>query len=106
MIFYYDDNSFCTYGLTRVGTDLQLQICEKDPVHRISWRMFINPDRMGQTLNLYIISEGLNKVFAYGFNDAPMKKVAIIRDMIYLTDEGLELGKRFTGPLYGSYGPE
>ena len=54
----------------------------------------------------YRYPQVFNKVFAYGFNDAPMKKVAIIRDMIYLTDEGLELGKRFTGPLYGSYGPE
>ncbi len=102
VVFYYDDYSYCTFAVVKIRGHLELQICEAAPKPTLGWRKFVD-DQIGQTIDLYVHTDKLDKKFAFGFDGERPKTVAIIRDMTYLTDEGVSTGKRFTGPLYGTF---
>lgn len=93
---YYDERSFCLFGLRREADSCSLVLTEQ-----------IGPDRETKVLAsvsrhaavLSVRAEGLTRRLSFS-RDGTEQTAAVIRTP-YLCDEGLSEGKRFTGAMYG-----
>ncbi len=92
---YYDENSFFTFGIKNEKGKAYAEVWEKiADVKKLSLR----EETAGSTFKLKIITEGLKR--SLYINN---RLLYVIEDSGYLSDEGVELGKRFTGAMVGMY---
>lgn len=103
LIWYYDQNSYVRFGVHKERDYKELVIVERNANESVKpelqWRALLQ-DR---PVTLRIKSHNLDKTFGYGDSPDLIKDVALIREATYLTDEGIKKGKRFEGPMCGTY---
>ena len=93
---YYDENSFFLYGLSRTETGWQLMLDEQVGTER---RKMLLAEQDAPVISLSIEGNGLERRFSY--QTAKGWQTAAVLDASYLSDEGLRMGKRFTGATLG-----
>ena len=96
LIGYYDERSFCLFGLRKEAGSCSLilteQIGEKSETRLLASLPL-------SAAHLVVHAEGLTRSFCFTLNGTE-QTAAVVRTP-YLCDEGLACGKRFTGALYG-----
>ncbi|MCD7777930.1 MAG: family 43 glycosylhydrolase [Clostridiales bacterium] len=92
---YYDENSFFTFGIKKEGGKTYVEVWEKIGYNK---KLSRREEISGTGFTFKIITKGLKRsLFING------RSVYIIEDTSYLSDEGVELPKRFTGAMVGMY---
>lgn len=101
-ICYYDENTWVSFAVKREKDVTVLQVHEhigdKDVLHgqqRIVGKI--------ETISFRVVTEGLKRTFSYCLNDGEWHEAAVLDRVYYLCDEGLKLGKRFTGAMLGIF---
>ena len=99
---YYDEHSHYTVGLCRMNAGYMIRIAERiglETYVRLERPIAVRP---GDCLTLTTQASGLTRSVSWqaGAEDAGG---LILRDVTYLSDEGVSVGKRFTGAMAGVY---
>lgn len=101
---YYDENTWVCFFLSRNRETYFLQVREhvgkEDIAHRIE--KLRNP--VGRRLVLGVDTNYLERSFYYIAAGENVKTVEKLSNVYYLCDEGISMGKRFTGAMVGMYG--
>ena len=101
---YYDENTWVSFCIGKEDV-LYLQVREhighEDKYHEKY--LFLSDDELaGSKIKLKVETDYLKRKFSY---EADGKEIVIadIPDVYYLCDEGIHMGKRFTGAMVGMY---
>lgn len=101
---YYDENSYLTLGVRRTGDRYALCVSEQVGLEHISHTPVpINLASDGR-VHLSTTADGLRRTLLAATSSQPNAQVvATLPHVAYLSDEGVQLGKRFTGAMVGVY---
>lgn len=100
---YYDENTYLTCGLYELADGYILKLEEHigvETVVRGEKKLHI---KEGQILTLKVDIDYLKRKFSYSIDDDKLKELATLDNVYYLCDEGIKMGKRFTGAMVGVY---
>lgn len=104
---YYDENTWICFYVGRNKEELYLQlkehIGEKDIIHHKKTLAKASETIIGTKINLEVQTRGLERAFYYDVNGQEKIIVEKLSDVYYLSDEGVSMGKRFTGAMVGMY---
>jgi xylan 1,4-beta-xylosidase len=104
---YYDENTWVCFYASRQGENYFLQVREHiGSEDRFHGKREI-PCPTGKKLLFGVETEYLNRSFYYRYPEdeaGKPEKAAELTNVYYLCDEGLSMGKRFTGAMVGMYG--
>ncbi|MCC8015574.1 MAG: family 43 glycosylhydrolase [Eubacterium sp.] len=92
---YYDENSFFTFGIALREGKKYAEVWEQIADKKI---LSFKEEVTGEDFDFKVVTRGLKR--SLYLNE---KEAYIIEDSSYLSDEGVELGKRFTGAMVGVY---
>ena len=59
--------------------------------------------KVNDRIHLRMVCEGLRRNCQYSFDGIHYETCKILEEVTYLSDEGLKVGKRFTGAMIGVY---
>ena len=93
---YYDENSFFLFGLKREGDGWTLAVLEQAGTERSERALCAWPEAKA---TLRVTGDGCERVLACR-NGEGWRELARL-DAVYLGDEGVRMGKRFTGATLG-----
>lgn len=96
LIGYYDENSFCFFGLRKGGSGYELVLVEQIAAER---KTRVLAAQASPSARLRIRGAGLTRRFCL-ICDRREETYAVLRTE-YLCDEGIREGKRFTGVMLG-----
>lgn len=100
---YYDENTYLTLGIHRGESGYELMLHE----HIGYETMCRSTDALcmeeGQLLTLKVDTDYLRRNFSYKTQDGQWKELITLDNVYYLCDEGIKMGKRFTGAMVGVY---
>ena len=101
---YYDENTWVCFFVSREKENYFLQVKEhigkEDICH--TKEELITP--VGEQYVLGVETRYLRRQFYYGRIGEGRKNVTELSNVYYLCDEGISMGKRFTGAMVGMYG--
>lgn len=93
---YYDENSYYLFGIEKTESGCWLSVVEQIGKEENKCRLI---EWTAETTVLRVEADGCErKLFCE--NDGVMKQLAVL-NAVYLSDEGLKMGKRFTGATLG-----
>jgi xylan 1,4-beta-xylosidase len=106
MICYYDENTWLKYAVfTLSDGSLQLKVMEhigfEDVEHNGDSPVWL--DASTKVLYLRVSTKYLHREFYYSYNGIDFTPFEVLDNVYYLCDEGIQMGKRFTGALVGLY---
>lgn len=102
---YYDENTWVCCYLTREGEALAVQVKEHIGTEDICHpKTFFDENPVGERFILGVETEYLHRRFYCGKVEEEKREAAELSDVYYLCDEGISMGKRFTGAMTGMYG--
>ena len=101
---YYDENTWVCFYVSKEKENYFLQVKEHIGKEDISHTKeeLINP--VGEQYILGVETRYLRRQFYYGKIGKERKNVTELTNVYYLCDEGISMGKRFTGAMVGMYG--
>ncbi len=102
---YYDENTWVCCYFTKEGETLSVQVKEhigKEDICHPKAVFAENP--VGGQFVLGVETEYLHRRFYCGKVEEEKETVAELNNVYYLCDEGISMGKRFTGAMVGMYG--
>lgn len=102
MTCYYDENSWLKFGVFRTEEDFCISIVEQIGEVQKKQELLVLPE-LSSTIKLRIEVEGLKRTFFCQIGEGEEMELAVRERLTYLCDEGLNIGKRFTGPMIGIY---
>lgn len=100
---YYDENTWVCLALCKAdGYYIQAKehIGEKDILHE---KYMLSDDCAGKKITLKVKTEYLRRLFTFCVEGQEETAAAELPDVFYLCDEGIRMGKRFTGAMTGIY---
>ncbi len=104
---YYDENSYLCFYLGREKEELFVQVKEhigfKDVLHEKKILSDNYETFIGKEIKLEVETNGFNRTFYYELNGQDKVEHQILSNVYYLSDEGVSIGKRFTGAMVGMY---
>ena len=100
IVCYYDEHSFLTLGLRMASDGAWLYRRERIGLETREMKLEKVCLRAGESLELRIASRGLARALYAGGRTEPL---SVVENAVYLSDEGIALGKRFTGVMLGMY---
>ena len=101
---YYDENTWICFFLSRNRETYFLQVREHIGKEDIDHPIEKLDDPVGRSLMLGVDTKYLERSFYYTAAGENVKTVERLSDVYYLCDEGIPVGKRFTGAMVGMYG--
>lgn len=101
---YYDENTWVCFFLSRNRETYFLQVREHIGKEDIDHPIEKLGDPTGRRLLLGVDTKYLERSFYYTAAGENVKTVERLSDVYYLCDEGIPVGKRFTGAMVGMYG--
>jgi xylan 1,4-beta-xylosidase len=106
MICYYDENTWLKYAVfASPDGGMQLKVIEhiglEDMEHNSNFPVRL--DAGAKTIYLRISTKYLQREFFYSYNGLDFMPFTVLNNVYYLCDEGIQMGKRFTGALVGLY---
>lgn len=118
---YYDENTWVNFYLGRNDGGFFVQVKEhignKDIVHQAESLLMLqflvydglkaeklleNSKEIDTYITFYVDTEYLERRFSYSIGSERIQ-LAKLSDVYYLCDEGIQMGKRFTGAMLGMY---
>ena len=99
---YYDEHSFYTVGVRRENGAARIRVteCIGFDVHiRYEKEIDVQP---GERITLSTQANGLTRNVSWALDPAHTTGL-VLRNVTYLSDEGVTVGKRFTGAMLGMY---
>ncbi len=94
---YYDENTYCTYGI--ICMDGSVRLCVKEHIGDTDTAYLLDRIEQGETdIRISMRTDCLERDLY--LRD---KLIYTLQNVYYLCDEGLERGKRFTGAMIGVY---
>lgn len=101
---YYDENSYVRFSLEAVGDKVLLSVQEHLGKEDLSYNSFnVNIPEAARKLYLKMVIRGKCRKLLYAVDDTDYHCVCTLDNVFYLCDEGIKMGKRFTGPMLGIY---
>lgn len=100
IVCYYDEHSFLALGIRHRENGMRLWQREQIGLECREQDLGPCPVQAGQGLWLGVKCDGLTRRLYAGEGDTP---VSLVERATYLSDEGVSLGKRFTGAMIGMY---
>lgn len=102
---YYDENTWVCCYLSKAGKNLTVQVKEHIGKEDICHPEKILPGNLvGEQFILGVETEYLHRRFYCGKVEEEKKTLTELSNVYYLCDEGISMGKRFTGAMTGMYG--
>lgn len=101
---YYDENTWVCFFLSRNQETYFLRVREHIGKEDIDHAIEKLKDPTGKRLVLGVDTKYLERSFYYIAAGERAKTVERLSDVYYLCDEGISMGKRFTGAMVGMYG--
>ena len=101
---YYDENTWVCFFVSRNEETYFIQVKEHIGKEDIAHPIEKLVDPIGKYIVLGVNTKYLNRSFYYGMAEESVKTVEELSDVYYLCDEGISMGKRFTGAMVGMYG--
>lgn len=101
---YYDENTWVCFFVSRDAETYFLQVKEHIGKEDIEHSIEKLVDPVGKRIILGVNTEYLNRNFYFSMAEEDVKTVKELSDVYYLCDEGIKMGKRFTGAMVGMYG--
>ena len=106
MVGYYDEHSWLTFSVSADG-DKKLVIKVSEHMGDVTREYISGSEDPGMKVNdrihLRMVCEGLRRNCQYSFDGIHYETCKILEEVTYLSDEGLKVGKRFTGAMIGVY---
>ena len=102
MTCYYDENSWLKFGIFRMDHDYRICLVEQIGTDQKREELFVLPE-LPNHITWTIKVEKLRRIFLYQSDTRGEQVLAVRERLTYLCDEGLQIGKRFTGPMIGIY---
>lgn len=105
MTCYYDENTYLKFGIYATEEEksrLVLKVTEVIGDNTIEHEE-IDIDSKERYINLRIETNYLIRSFSYSYDEKKYQKAAVLTNVYYLCDEGLDYAKRFTGAMVGLY---
>ncbi len=104
MTCYYDENTWLKFGVfCEEEQGRKLKVVEHiGHVDREAAAEADIPSEM-DSIYLKIITHNLVREMAYSFDGENFKRLVALENVDYLCDEGIRMGKRFTGAMVGMY---
>ncbi|MDD3337003.1 MAG: family 43 glycosylhydrolase [Eubacteriales bacterium] len=103
LCWYYDENSFFTLGLCQTDGAICLRVREQIGLNTVLHDPLFLSKEDCASLWLKGDAEGLCRRLYYATEQQPEALLLTLSDTAYLSDEGLAMGKRFTGAMVGVY---
>lgn len=101
MTCYYDENSWVSFSLGKDESGLFLQMKEHIGTETTEYaKKYITEE--AEVIKLAVKTEGLKRQFSAVLGNECYES-ELLRDVYYLCDEGISMGKRFTGATVGMY---
>ncbi len=101
---YYDENTWVCFFLSRNRESYFLQVREHVGKEDRDHSIVTLADPAGSRILLGVETHYLRRRFYYAVAGENTKTVETLPDVYYLCDEGISMGKRFTGAMVGMYG--
>lgn len=98
---YYDTNSYIKYFITKKKDEFFIGLTERIGLEEINHNLF-KVDFNGKII-LKNNSNMLDRDFSYSLNGQDFINTHSLKNVTYLSDEGVSLGKRFTGAMIGIF---
>lgn len=101
-ICYYDENSWVTFGVHKTAAGYEIKACEhigtEDVMHEGVLVTYAN-----QTITYRVETSYLRRNFSYKIGNGEWITYKNLDNVYYICDEGVRMGKRFTGAMVGMY---
>lgn len=100
---YFDENTWVCLALCKADAyyiQVKEHIGEKDILHE---KYMLSDDCAGKKITLKVKTEYLRRLFTFCVEGQEETAAAELPDVFYLCDEGIRMGKRFTGAMTGIY---
>lgn len=100
---YYDENTWVCLALCKADAyyiQVKEHIGEKDILHE---KYMLSDDCAGKKITLKVKTEYLRRLFTFCVEGQEETAAVELPDVFYLCDEGIRMGKRFTGAMTGIY---
>lgn len=102
LVCYYDENSWVTFGVhkTKVGYEIKAweHIGIEDIIHE-----GVTLKVPCEKITYRVQTQYLQRTFSYRIDDGEWVDYKILDNVYYICDEGVQMGKRFTGAMIGMY---
>ena len=100
---YYDENTWVNCYISRDENTYFIQVKEHVGTENVTHeKQIIYSECIGKELIFYVTTEYLRREFVCEIGSEKWK-VAELSNVYYLCDEGIQMGKRFTGAMIGMY---
>lgn len=99
---YYDENSFLTCGLQKTSDGYTANVRERIGMETIMHPSFTVDVQPGDIIRLRVETDYLKRTLSLLAGDV-WQTLAALDNVTYLSDEGVRMGKRFTGAMVGVY---
>ncbi|MCD7863462.1 MAG: family 43 glycosylhydrolase [Lachnospiraceae bacterium] len=113
LICYYDENTWLSFGLHRTEKGYAVYVTEhighEDIVHEPVYLSWENQSGITDKSNTYksitykVETAYLKRKFSFRLDVEPWQEYGTLDNVYYLCDEGIQMGKRFTGAMVGMY---
>ena len=100
---YYDENTYLTCGLHATGNGYELRLEEHVGLETTCSRCLSIAVKEGELLTLKVDTDYLKRSFSYHAEGGQWQELVTLDNVYYLCDEGIRMGKRFTGAMVGVY---
>ena len=101
---YYDENTWVCFYVSKEKENYFLQVKEHIGKEVICHTKEEITNPVGEQYVLGVETRYLRRQFYYGKIGKERKNVTELSNVYYLCDEGISMGKRFTGAMVGMYG--
>lgn len=103
VVCYYDEHSFLALGVCVNAEGCRLRAYEQAG-YEANERAVVETKAMpGDQITLSVQARGLGRWLSFAQAGAPEQLLCRVEDTAYLSDEGVAIGKRFTGAMVGLY---
>ncbi len=104
LLCYYDENTWIKFGMFRNATKgNMLSLVEYTGYEQRRAKEEVCVPEKVKTIRLRVVTKGLKRFFYYSFDGKEEQLLTCIHAVTYLSDEGVKIGKRFTGAMVGIY---
>ena len=100
---YYDEHSFLNIALAGDGARWRVRVTEQialEAGEAESWEIHAAP---GERLAFTVRADGLTRTLGWSLGGGKQSGECTLQNVTYLADEGVRIGKRFTGAMVGVY---
>lgn len=102
LVCYYDENTWVTFGMHRTEKGCVIKAWEHIGHEDVVHEEICLPEQKG-TITYRVETDYLKRSFSYKIGENAWQPYKTLENVYYLCDEGVHMGKRFTGAMMGMY---